>query len=122
MISRNFSTQLTESHASKVSVSFVRSFDLETPAEPTTYTGLESEQEVLPRVMLPPDSMTSLEITRGKGRAWCLVRSRVIVTSRFWELPFLGNGKNCLRESFFVTTQFSFCKHVRDVCLENNEN
>jgi len=57
---------------------------------------------------LPPGSMKSLVTTRMKGRAWCLVRSRVIATSRFWELPFLGERENCLRESFFVTTQFSF--------------
>ena len=65
------------------------------------YTGLESEQEVLLRVTLPPDSMTSLEITRGKGRAWCLVRSRVIATSRFWELPFLGELEKLSAGVFF---------------------
>ena len=52
------------------------------------YVRLESEQDLVACVTLPPASMTSLEMTRSKGRAWCLVRSRVIVTSRvpktFW--------------------------------------
>jgi hypothetical protein len=37
-------------------------------------------------VTLPPASMASLVTTRREGRTWWLVRSRVIVTSRFWEL------------------------------------
>ena len=34
-------------------------------------------------LQLQSASMTSLVTTRSKGRAWCLVRSRVIVTSLF---------------------------------------
>ena len=64
------------------------------------YMGFESEQDLLPCVRLLPASMTSHEITRGKGRAWCLVRSRVIVTSRFWELSpkpfFFYLGTECV--------------------------
>ncbi len=41
----------------------------------------------------------------------------VTCSGTFW-----GNGKNCLREYFFVTTKFSFCKHARDVSRENIEN
>ena len=56
--------------------------------------------------------MTSLEITRGKGRAWCLVRSRVIVTSRVPEL-FGGTGKIVCGK--LSRTQFLFssrrCRH-----------
>ena len=52
-------------------------------------------------LQLQSASMTSLVTTRSKGRAWCLVRSRVIVASRFWELPFLGEREKLSAGVFF---------------------
>ena len=62
-----------------------------------------SKQDVLPCVTSPPDSMTSLEITRRQGRAWCLVRSRVIklaVTPPF--------NHFCLSKAFLIGFEMDY--------------